>query len=112
MQIDGVVFLCVYILTICNLVYQNVEDLEPAVTTAPRDPVYSYTRQLLTAETIQKMDPSLYTRMENLQKQLSLAFAGLKSSDDNQLEVKHPQCFDFSVLAAIPSKGSIPQCSS
>ena len=92
--------------------YQNVEDLEPAVTHAPRDPVYSHTRQLLTAETIQKMNPSLYTRMETLQKQLSLAFAGLKSSDENQLKVKHPKCFDFSVLVSIPSTGFIPKCSS
>ncbi len=89
--------------------YQNVEDLEPAVTPAPRDPVYSYTRQLLTAETIQRMDVSLYNQLEKLQKQLSLSFAGLQPSNDNHLKVKYPKCSDFSVLVSIPSNGSIPK---
>ena len=74
-----------------------------------RDPVYSYTRQMLTGETIQKLNPSLYKLMEELQTELSLIVGRLESTDETFLKPKDPSCYDISVLAAIPSKSAIPK---
>lgn len=101
---------------ICNLKFQNVENLESdsyrvedLESDTDRDPVYSYTRQQLTAKTIRITAPKLYTRMEALQKQLSLVFHGLQPGDERFLREKRPNYFDFSVLAAIPSNGAVPK---
>ena len=100
---------------ICNLKYQNVEHLESDSDRVEdfgctdRDPVYSYTRQQLTAETIRSVAPKLYKRMETLQKQLSLVFHGLQPTEESFLMQKRRKYLDFSVLAAIPSNGAIPK---
>lgn len=91
---------------ICNRMHQNVECFQPGT---DGDPVYSYTRQQLTAKTIQNLAPALYEKLHSLQKKVSLAFAGLTPTEDDVLMTKYPECFEFSVLAAIPSIGGIPK---
>ena len=91
---------------ICNHMHQNVEFLQPGT---DRDPVYSYTRQQLTAKIIQNLAPALYEQLHSFQKKVSLALAGLTSTEDSVLMTKYPECFEFSVLAAIPSIGGIPK---
>ena len=86
--------------------HQNVEFLQPGT---DRDPVYSYTRQQLTAKIIQNLAPALYEQLHSFQKKVSLALAGLTSTEDSVLMTKYPECFEFSVLAAIPSIGGIPK---
>ena len=83
-----------------------MEDWE---TGANRDPVYSYTRQQLTGETMHRLNPALYKLMEELQTELSLIVGGLDLTEKEFLKPKDPSCFDISVLAAIPSNSVIPK---
>ena len=92
---------------ICNHMHQNVECFQPGT---DQDPVYSYTRQQLTAKIIQNLAPALYEQLHSFQKKVSLALAGLTSTEDSVLMTQYPECFEFSVLAAIPSSGGIPVC--
>ena len=73
--------------------------------------MYSYTRQQLTGKTIYDNNRGVYQRMQELQTALSLFFAGLPMTKENEkfLKPKDKNVFDISVLATIPSNTVIPK---